>query len=57
MTVTLDQAIAKMEATGDWEFDEDTLWSDKDIADYEAETGLLKGADLPGRTTRASPAA
>lgn len=41
MTVTLGQAIAKLEASGDWEFDEDTLWSEKDIADFEAETGLL----------------
>jgi hypothetical protein len=41
MTITLDQAIAKMEASGDWESDENTLWSAKDIADFEAETGML----------------
>ncbi len=40
MSITLEEAIEKMQATGDWSFDEDSLWSDQDIADYETETGL-----------------
>lgn len=40
MSITLDEAIAKMRATGDWSFEEDSLWTDQDIADYESQTGL-----------------
>ncbi|UIY31676.1 hypothetical protein LZK73_32490 (plasmid) [Neorhizobium galegae] len=45
MTVSLDEAITKMQETGDWDFDETTRWSDADVADYEKSTGLK----IPGQ--------
>lgn len=45
VTMSMDEAIAKMQETGDWDFDETTRWSDADIADYERNTGLK----IPGQ--------
>lgn len=41
MPVTLNEAIEKMKSSGDWDYEQDSLWSDQEILDYEAETGLL----------------
>ncbi|ASY66742.1 hypothetical protein SJ05684_b57600 (plasmid) [Sinorhizobium sojae CCBAU 05684] len=46
MRVTLDEAVAKMQSTGDWSFEEDSLWSDQDISAFEAETGLVIPSQL-----------
>lgn len=40
MSVTLDEAIARMQATGDWSFEEDSLWSAQDILEFEDYTTL-----------------
>ncbi len=40
MGITLSEAVEKMQATGDWSFEQDSLWSDQDIEEYESATNL-----------------